>query len=66
MNYFQEYEKLKKVRDSITPGSIWEDFCGVVKILYVTSINVYYTNLPTGGKGDYPLNDFQKHFHRVG
>jgi thioester reductase-like protein len=66
MNYLQEYEKLKKANALITPGSIWEDCCGEVKILYTTSINVYYTNLPSGGKEDYSLNNFKKHFHRVG
>jgi hypothetical protein len=68
MNYFEEYEKLKKVRDSITPGSIWEDFCGEVEItdVSIAKFEVRYVNIPSGGIGFYGLNNFIRHFHRVG
>jgi hypothetical protein len=66
MNYFQKYERLKKANALITSGSIWEDYLGEVKVLYATSINVYYTNLPSGERGEYSLNNFKKHFHLVG
>ena len=66
MNYFQEYEKLKKANALITPGSIWEDSMGEVKIFYTTRSSVCYANLPSGVRVEYPLNDFKKHFHRVG
>jgi hypothetical protein len=68
MNYFHEYEKLKKVRDSITPGSIWRDFCGEVEIteVLIAKYEVHYANIPSGDTGEYPLKSFIKHFHRVG
>jgi len=66
MNYFQEYEKLRKTNALITSGSIWEDCCGEVRILYKTKFTVFYTNIPTGGRNGYPLSKFKEHFHKVG
>ena len=65
MNYFQEYEKLRKENSLITPGSIWEDFCGEVRIINVIRTRVYYANRPSGTLGRYSLNNFIKDFHRV-
>lgn len=66
MKYFQEYEKLRKENIDITPGSIWEDYCGHIEITRVTINSVGYKNLDSGEYGRYPLILFKRHFHRVG
>lgn len=65
MKYFQEYEKLRKENSLITPGSIWEDYCGQIEIINVTWTTVYYKAYPSGDTTNYPLKLFKNHFHRV-
>ena len=67
MNYFQEYEKLRKENSLITPGSIWKDYLGEVEIINVTGTRVYYKVYPNidYSSACYPLKLFKRNFHRV-
>lgn len=66
MNLFQEYEKLKAANQLLTPGSIWRDSCGDVKIREVNQSVVKYIAIPQGYNQEYHKPSFIRHFHRVG
>ena len=69
MNYFQEYEKLKAANQLLTPGSIWKDNIGEVKIVHSTKRSVYFSYRDFTDDLLYDLSynkyDFIKHFHRI-
>lgn len=47
MNYFEQYEQLKKGDSLLTIGSIWTDIIGRVRVVQVTSNTVYYYDYTT-------------------
>ena len=68
MNYFQEYEKLKATNQLLTPGSIWRDNIGEVKIMYSTEHSVYFSyRVFSDDLYDEAYNkyDFIRHFYRI-
>jgi thioester reductase-like protein len=64
MNYFQKYEKLKATNQLLTPGSIWIDNIGKVKINYITVTHVFFQCLTSTLDNDYVKSDFLRHFRR--
>ena len=68
MTLFQEYEKLKAANQLITPGSMWKDFCGEVKIREVNQNEVQFINMPDYNDKSvygYSLVLFCRHFTRI-
>jgi len=66
MSLFQEYEKLKEANQLLTPGSIWRDSCGDVKIREVNQFRVKFIAIPQGDNHEYSKPSFIKHFTRIG
>jgi hypothetical protein len=66
MSLFLEYEKLKASNQLLTPGSIWRDACGDVKIREVNQFEVEFTPIPQGDNQTYHKPSFIRHFRRVG
>jgi hypothetical protein len=64
MNYFQEYEKLKATNQLLTPGSIWRDNIGRVRVNYITGTDVNFQCLTSTIDNDYAKSDFLRHFRR--
>jgi hypothetical protein len=64
MNYFQEYEKLKATNQLLTPGSIWRDNIGRVRVNYITGTDVNFQCLTSTIDNDYVKSDFLRHFRR--
>jgi len=65
MNYFQEYEKLKAANQLLTPGSIWIDNIGKVKVNYVTETEVNFQCLHNADIiSNYVKSQFFRHFRR--
>ena len=65
MSLFLEYEKLKASNQLLTPGSIWRDSCGDVKIRGVNQSVVEFTTIPQGYNQEYYKPSFIRHFHRI-
>lgn len=67
MNYFEQYEQLKKDNSLITIGSIWTDIMGRVRVVHVTSNLVYYYDYTTNlySDGGYLKSRFIKLFIRI-
>ena len=65
MSLFQEYETLKASNQLLTPGSIWRDSCGDVKIREVNQFEVEFTPIPQGDNQVYHKSGFIRHFHRI-
>jgi thioester reductase-like protein len=64
MNYFHEYEKLKAANQLLTPGSIWIDNIGKVKVNYITETDVNFQCLGSTLDNDYVKSDFLRRFRR--
>jgi len=65
MTLFQEYEKLKAANQLLTPGSIWRDSCGDVKIREVNQFEVKFIAIPQGYYQEYHKPSFIRHFTRI-
>lgn len=69
MSLFLEYEKLKASNQLLTPGSIWKDSIGEVKIICSTAHSVHfsYRDFTDDDLYDEAYNkyDFIRHFHRI-
>jgi hypothetical protein len=67
MSLFLEYEKLKASNQLLTPGSIWRDSCGDVKIREVNQFEVKFIAIPQGYNQVYQYHkpSFIKHFTRI-
>jgi hypothetical protein len=66
MSLFQEYENLKAANQLLTPGSIWRDNMGEVKIRGINKNDVIFVNMPDNGYEDtYRKETFIRHFRRI-
>ena len=66
MSLFLEYEKLKEANQLLTPGSIWKDNIGEIKIVTLIEDRVYYRCM-RHDRIDYCVKyQFIRHFHRIG
>jgi hypothetical protein len=65
MSYFQKYEELKATNQLLTPGSIWIDNIGKVKVNYITETDVNFECLlNTNINNSYAKSDFLRHFRK--